>query len=271
MENKDLQLISENNDTLSLMNKGGLEGLWRVSEALSRSDIIPKAYQGKAANCLIALEMARDLGISSLAVMQNLDVIQGKPSWSSQFIISRINASGRYSPLKWKIERTKENLKGTEYVEYTWQNKQRVAQKKKYEYDLLNVKFIAYATSLDTGEIEESIEIDYKMAIQEGWLQKEGSKWQTMPELMGRYRSAAFFGRLNCPDILNGLQSSEEIRDVEYTVMTPEDISNEEIDKNANSEDIELQPESVNTETGEVKEEEKHEQQPDGKKNGRAF
>jgi hypothetical protein len=48
----------------------------------------------------------------------------------------------------------------------------------------------------------------------EGWLNKSGSKWQTMPELMFRYRCAAFFARTFCPDVLNGLQTADEVRDV---------------------------------------------------------
>src|SRR5690606_33077134 len=52
-----------------------------------------------------------------------------------------------------------------------------------------------------------------QMAIDEGWLTKNGSKWQTIPELMLRYRCASFFGRLYAPELLMGLQASEEVQD----------------------------------------------------------
>jgi len=52
------------------------------------------------------------------------------------------------------------------------------------------------------------------MAAAEGWATKAGSKWKTMPELMLRYRAAAFFGRLYAPDILMGMQTAEEAVDV---------------------------------------------------------
>jgi hypothetical protein len=55
------------------------------------------------------------------------------------------------------------------------------------------------------------------MAKAEGWLTKQGSKWQTMPELMLRYRAAAFFGRLYAPDIMMGMHAVEEIQDVSST------------------------------------------------------
>ena len=48
----------------------------------------------------------------------------------------------------------------------------------------------------------------------EGWLDKSGSKWKTMPEQMFTYRAASFFARKYCPDVLMGLQTVEEVRDV---------------------------------------------------------
>jgi hypothetical protein len=53
------------------------------------------------------------------------------------------------------------------------------------------------------------------MAKKEGWATKTGSKWITMPELMIRYRAASFWGRLYIPDLLVGIQSEEEVIDVE--------------------------------------------------------
>jgi hypothetical protein len=52
------------------------------------------------------------------------------------------------------------------------------------------------------------------MAKAEGWLTKTGSKWITMPELMLKYRAAAFFGRLYAPEVLMGMQTSEEVIDI---------------------------------------------------------
>jgi hypothetical protein len=53
------------------------------------------------------------------------------------------------------------------------------------------------------------------MAKAEGWSTKSGSKWLTMPELMLRYRSAAFFARIYAPDITLGMQTAEEVYDAE--------------------------------------------------------
>jgi hypothetical protein len=40
-----------------------------------------------------------------------------------------------------------------------------------------------------------------------------------MPELMMRYRSATFFGRLYCPERLLGMPAADEVEDIEVEVI----------------------------------------------------
>lgn len=119
-----------------------------------------------------------------MAVMQNLHVIHGRPSWSSTFIISALNSCGRFSPLRFEM-----NGEGDKRTCKAW------------------------ATD-KTGERLEGPEISIDMAKAEGWYGKNGSKWKSMPELMLRYRAAAFFGRLYAPDVLNGMHAAEEVQDI---------------------------------------------------------
>ena len=65
------------------------------------------------------------------------------------------------------------------------------------------------------GGIREGLENQtMQMAKDEGWLSKAGSKWKTMPEQMIKYRAAAFFARVYCPNVLMGFKTAEEIADV---------------------------------------------------------
>ena len=64
------------------------------------------------------------------------------------------------------------------------------------------------------GETLERPSVSIKLAKAEGWYGKSGSKWQTMPDPMLRYRAATFFGRLYAPDLLMGMQTQEEVMDV---------------------------------------------------------
>ena len=79
----------------------------QMAKALSSSTIVPSTFQKNDANCLIAIEQAQRLKVSPLMVMQNLYVIQGRPSWCSKFLIAAINNSGKfdmeYSSRKLKI------------------------------------------------------------------------------------------------------------------------------------------------------------------------
>jgi hypothetical protein len=91
----------------------------------------------------------------------------------------------------------------------------------------------AYATSKD-GTLCKGPVVTMEMAKAEGWIDKNGSKWKTMPEVMIRYRAASFFGKQYCPEILMGLQSTEEVIDIQdYTVDT-QTQAKAEIANNAN-------------------------------------
>lgn len=165
-------------------DKQSFEHAQRVSKMLGSSSLVPKDYQNNIPNIMIALEMANRIGASPLMVMQNLNIIQGRPSWSSQFIISALNSCKRFSPLRFKMEG-----EGDEYGCTAWAKDH-------------------------SGEILEGPKVTWKMAKDEGWSTKGGSKWKTMPELMFRYRAAAFFGRLYAPDVLMGMGSADEADDI---------------------------------------------------------
>jgi hypothetical protein len=64
------------------------------------------------------------------------------------------------------------------------------------------------------GNVVDGTKITMQMAKDEGWIDKSGSKWKTMPEQMLMYRAGAFFARVHCPDVLYGIQMVEEIKDV---------------------------------------------------------
>ena len=169
------------------------------------------------ANCAIALDMASRLNANPIMVMQNLYVIEGRPSWSSQWIIACVNKSGRFSPLQFRIEDLGEQE--VQYEEFAWVSGKKQSSIKKAV--IRNLVCVAHAKSLDTGEVVESAPVSMELAVKEGWYGKNGSKWQTMPEVMLRYRAAAFFGRVYAPDLLMGFQSQEEAEELAYIETAP--------------------------------------------------
>lgn len=159
----------------------------RMAKALASSDIVPATYKGNVANVMVAMEYANRLGGSVLAVMQNLHLIQGKPSLSASYLIGTVNASGRWSPIRWEFF----GERGTD----EW-------------------GCYAYATDRETGQVCEGPEITIGLAKAEGWANKSGSKWKTTPKLMLMYRAGAWWTRLYAPELSLGLHTTDELEDV---------------------------------------------------------
>ena len=190
----------------------------QMAKALSESTIVPQTYQKNPSNCLIAIEQAQRMNISPLMVMQNLYPIQGKPSWSSKFLIASINASRKFD-MELQYDETKDK-DGKPYSCVAW--------------------------TMKNGRRIEGMEVNMQMAKDEGWLSKNGSKWKTMPQLMLRYRAASFFSSLNCPELTMGIYTKEEIEDNDFNEYNMEDLQaqvQKDIAENANSQEFE--PEEV--------------------------
>ena len=171
----------------------GFELCQRMAKVFSTSSLVPTQYQNNMSNCIIAMEMASRIGASPLQVMQNLYIVHGNPGFSAKFLIACINASGKFSPLRYEF-------KGKENTD-EWSCR-------------------AYAVDKE-GEVLHGAWVSIAMAKKEGWYSKPGSKWQTMPELMLQYRAAAFFQRTYAPEISLGMQSAEELADAVELVDAP--------------------------------------------------
>jgi hypothetical protein len=168
----------------------------RRAQCWASSDLVPTQYQGKVANVIIAMEIANQINISPLAVMQNLYIVHGRPAFEAKFLIATVNASKKYSPLRYRFEGTPGELSHG-----------------------------CRAVAIDLKTDEELIGplITLQLARDEGW-DKPGfnrktkeeipSKWVTMSELMLRYRSAAWWCRVYAPEISLGFQTTDEVIDV---------------------------------------------------------
>ena len=169
----------------------------QMAKAFAGSTIVPREYQGRFENGLVAIELATRMKISPLAVMQNLDIIQGRPSWRASFLIGMINGSGKYDMELQFLEEQDKN--GKPFACTCWTEKE--------------------------GRKITGIKVDMNMVNAEGWNRKPGSKWVTMPQVMLRYRAASFFARMNCPELTSGLYTAEEVS--EFTEVSAETVKAE--------------------------------------------
>lgn len=178
----------QENDITGIGSADGFELLQRVATMFSKSSLVPKEFQGHIANCSIAAHMAMRMKADPLMVMQNLYVVHGRPGWSSQFLIATFNQCGKFSALRYEFNDAKPGS-----MEYGCR---------------------AWAVELATEEKLYGTWITLGMAKAEGWSEKAGSKWKTMPEQMLKYRAAAFFVRTHAPEIAMGLPMADEVEDV---------------------------------------------------------
>lgn len=182
-------LATTDNRDVSIFQTGGdFSKALQMAKVMASSSMVPSQYQGdrNVPNVIVAMELAHRIGISPFMVMQNLHVIQGRPSWASPFLIAMVDQSGRFEPLKFLIDGEGDG-RGC----------------------------VAWTKLRLTGERVDGPRVDISMAKAEGWYGRNGSKWKTMPEVMLRYRAAAFFARLYAYDLVCGLQTADEVIDVD--------------------------------------------------------
>lgn len=164
-----------------------LNTLVKLAGMMSRSKLVPESFRGDPDTCFVACEMANRMNVSPLVVMQNLYVVQGKPAWSGQACISLINGTGLFTPLDFVYVGTEGQPDYGCYVQ---------------------------TTRRSDGKVITGTVVDMNMAKAEGWLDKKGSKWLSLPAQMLAYRAAAFFARVHCPHALMGLQTVDEVHDI---------------------------------------------------------
>lgn len=184
--NKNPLVVKDESEFASLLDTARFSQIQRIAKMFASSDLVPEVFQGKVANCAVALQMAFRLQVDPMMLMQNMYILKGKPGIEAKLAIALINSRGPFTgPVQWRFE---------------GEGKQR--------------KCTAYAKHKGTGEICEA-DVTWSMVESEGWSSKGGSKWLTIPEMMFRYRSAMFLGRLYCPEVLLGLNSNDELRDID--------------------------------------------------------
>lgn len=153
----------------------------QAAEMLASSSMVPTTYQNNPGSCFIALNTALRLRMDPLMIMQNLYVVQNRPSWSGQFAIALVNICPKFSAT-WFEYRNEEDFQ----------------------------RGVRMCAQLKTGQNVYGTWITPEMVKAEGW----GKKWQTMPEQMYKYRAAAFFARTECPEALLGLSVEGEAEDM---------------------------------------------------------
>ena len=150
----------------------------KFADYLADSDLVPKDFKGKPSNCLIAMQWGAELGLKPLQALQNLAIINGRPSLWGDAVIALV----RSSPV-------------CEYVAETDDGTTATCRVKR------------------RGEPEQSRTFSMEDARAAGLHNKSGP-WTQYPKRMRQMRARAFALRDVFPDVLRGLPIAEEVMDI---------------------------------------------------------
>lgn len=187
-----MNALTEQKQGFSLTPKS-LDEAIRVAEILSKSDIVPKDFKGNSGNILVAIQWGLELGLQPMQAMQNIAVINGRPSLWGDAVIGLV----RGSPL-------------CEYI---------------IEEDDGHV---ARCRVKRRGEDEQFREFSTADAQAAGLSNKQGP-WTQYPKRMRQMRARAFALRDVFPDVLRGMPVAEEEQDKVVNMGDVKKVSRPEI------------------------------------------
>lgn len=170
----------------------------RLSDYLAGSTLVPKDFKGNPGNCLIAIQWGMEVGLKPMQALQNIAVINGRPSLWGDAVIALVRAS----PL-------------CEYITETDDGNTATCRVKR------------------RGQPEEVRTFSMDDAKAAGLSGKDGP-WRQYPKRMRQMRARAFACRDVFPDVLKGMPVAEEVMDIPrdmgsaevVSLWTPEQITN---------------------------------------------
>lgn len=158
-----------------------LQDQMAFAKAVCQSDIIPTVYRGKPANILVAVGYGAPLGLTPMQSLQDISVINGKPTASASFIASHVRMAGH----KLRVKKDEKALSVT-----------------------------ATIVRSDDPDYPISVTRDKAWAQQMGLLNKDNYRKQ--PLTMLTWRAITAVAREACPEILYGVRySPDELHDLD--------------------------------------------------------
>lgn len=151
--------------------------LFSFAKLLADSELVPKDYRDKPGNCMVAIQMGGELGLSPMQAIQNIAVINGRPSlWGDAMLAVCLPHLDDF----------------------------------KEPFDDATMTATCFAKR---GKREVVNTFSMEDAKKAGLWDKAGP-WKQYPKRMLKARARGFTLRDICADILRGIQSAEESQDI---------------------------------------------------------
>lgn len=165
------------------------------SKMLANSDMVPKDYKGKSENILVAIQWGFEIGLKPLQALQNIAVINGRPSVWGDAALAIVRGSGLL-----------------EYIHERTEGETAICQiKRKNEPE-----------HIQTFSMED--------AKKAGLLGKQGP-WSQYPQRMLQMRARGFALRDVFTDVLKGIATTEEVLDIGEAEIVPYSVPKVEAPK----------------------------------------
>lgn len=160
------------------------------AKALAHASLLPRAYRDQPANVLLAMEYGDALGLSPIAAIQGVHVIDGKPTASASLIGALVRRAGH----RLRVETSPDGTSAT-------------------------------ATIIRADDPDFPFTCTWTMdrARAAGLLGKSGGSWSAYPQAMLKARAITEVARDACPEVLSGVQYPPE--EVGAEDHTPPDTS----------------------------------------------
>ena len=182
-----------------------LDQLWRLACMMAKSGMMPKGIQTPEA-VAVAVQMGLEVGLSPMSAVQNIAVINGRPSIWGDSVLGLVRASGLLEDFDEYFEIDGKRLEPGEVDQYLTSDKLTaicVAKRKDQEQLIMRGFSIADAKTANLWEKKS----------------KDGypSTWMLYPKRMLQMRPRSWTLRDGFGDVIKGLKVAEEVIDMVTT------------------------------------------------------
>ena len=193
-ETKEIEVVEEKTTTLGNVAAGGMPvdfaNKFRMARVLCNSGLIPSGLNTPE-KVTVALQWGFELGLSPMVAVNNIAVVNGKPTMSADMLHAIARHNPEYAGLKW-IEQTDKRA------------------------ECVVIRKTANYTEETKGVYT------WEMAQAAGLTSKDN--WKKYPSRMLKHRALSYALRDAFPDVLAGIYNPEEMESVTPSNTTSEPV-----------------------------------------------
>lgn len=165
-----------------------LDDVWKFAKTIADSDFAPKDFRGKPANVMVAIQMGAEVGLQPMASLQNIAVVNGRPSLWGDALLAIVMAHPSYRG------------HGEPFDEKTMTARCWIKRE-------INGQLVTVDQTFSQADAQKA-----------GLWGKQGP-WQQHPKRMLKMRARGFAIRDIAADLIKGFITREEAQDIPVSIV----------------------------------------------------